>query len=381
MTKIIFLIPTLSIGGGERVVSELSLNLPESVERTIILFKNEISYPYKGKIASIDINFSSKNIFVKIYRYFLGLLKFRRIVKKEKPDYIISFSHPANIINILSGARAIVRVEGFLSKSCYDLGGKIYKFFVKRFFNRAHMVIDVSKESARDLLEKFGLKEGKIKVIYNPLNLSEIKKLSKEPLEMKYREIFKNPVIINMGRLTKQKGQQLLLEAFKDIKKKVKDAKLVILGQGDLEKSLKNLSKKMDIDKDIYFLGWQKNPFKFLLRSKVFVLSSLWEGLPYALMEAMACSLPIVSFDCRSGPREILSPETDFSIEAKDIEYSKYGILVKSGDTNLLSQAVIKVLSSKNLQKKLKEDSKKRALDFDIKNIIKEWRFLENGKN
>ena len=388
MKKVLFLIPTLSIGGGERVVSELSLNLPESMERVIVLFKKEVSYPYKGNLISLNIPLPLKNPFSKIFHYLLGLLKFRKIVKTENPDYVISFGHPANVINILSAClpagreqRAIVRVEGFLSNSCYDLGGRIYKFFIKRFFNKAYFVIDVSKASAKDLIENFGVKANKIKVIYNPLNVKEIEKLAEEPLETKYQEIFDNPVIINVGRLTFQKNQKSLIEAFLKIKKEIKNVKLVILGQGELERELKELSKRLGLDKDIYFLGWQKNPFKFLARSKLFLLSSLWEGLPYVLLEAMVCSLPIVSFDCKSGPREILAPDTNFGFETEDIEYAKYGTLVRPRDKHKLSEPAVKLLSDENLLNEIKEKSIKRALDFDIKNIIKEWQFLENANN
>ncbi len=387
MKKIIFLIPTLSIGGGERVVSELSLNLPESMERVIVLFKKEISYPYKGRIISLNIPISQGNLFYKICNYFWGLLKLKKIIKSEKPDYVISFGLPANFMNILSSwffsnrkSKTIVRVDNFYSSLVHGFKGKIYKFLIKVLFNKAHIIIDVSKESAEDLVANFGVKKEKIKVIYNPLNLKEIERLAEIPLEDNYKEIFQSPVIINMGRMSRQKGQKHLIESFSGVKSKIKDAKLVILGQGELEGSLKDLSKKMGLEKDIYFLGWQKNPFKFLANSKIFVLSSLWEGLPYVLLEAMACGLPIVSFDCKSGPREILAPNTDFSYQTKNIEYAEYGVLVEKENKDLLSQAAIKILSDEDLLKKYKAKSKERVLDFDIKKIIKEWKFLENDQ-
>jgi len=376
MKKIIFLIPTLSIGGGERVVSELSLNLPKSIDRIIVLFQKEISYPYNGNVISLNVSLSSRNLFLKIYHYFLGLLRFRKIVKIEKPDYVISFGHVANIINILSRAKSIVRVDNFYSSSCYGFGGGIYKTLIKMLFNKADMIVSVSKESAQDLIKNFGLKKEKIKVIYNPLNVKEIEKLSKEPLEKKYQEIFKKPVIINMGRMSKQKGQRHLIKVFKEVKKTIKEARLVILGSGELQPELNKIVKDLGIENDVYLLGWQSNPFKFLAKSKMFVLSSLWEGLPYVLLEAMACGLPIVSYDCKSGPREILAPDTNFNFQTKNIEYAEYGILVKEENEELLGRAVVKVLLDKNLLSQLKEKSKKRAEDFNVKNIVKEWDFL-----
>jgi len=380
MKKVFFLIPTLSIGGGERVVSELSLNFNKSINTTIILFKKEISYPYKGRIVSLDI-FFSKNPFLKIYFYLKALNKFRKIVRSEKPDYIISFGHPANVINILSkrrGSKVLARVDNFYSSSCYGFGGAVYKLLIKILFNRADIIIDVSKESAEDLVENFGVKEKKVKVIYNPLDIKKIDALSVEPLLKEHEKIFENPVVINMGRMNRQKGQKYLIEAFLQIKNKIKNTKLVILGEGELEEELKAFSKKYGLSEDIYFLGWQKNPFKFLARSKMFLLSSLWEGLPYVLLESMACSLPIVSFDCASGPREILAPGTDFKIKMKGIEYAKYGILVEKQNKDLLAKASIELLSNNGMLLKMKEKSRERINDFDIKNIIKEWDFLEH---
>ena len=380
--KIIFLLPTLSAGGGERVASELSLGLRDDIEKIIVLFKKEISYPYKGRIISFNIPMSV-SIFKKVADCFFGLLKFRRLVKMEKPDYVISFGHLPNLINIFStclsagmGAKSVVRIDNFYSFSCRGLGGGVYKILVKALFNRAYMIMPVSRESANDLIRNFEIKREKIKVIYNPLNIKEIEISAKEPLDKEYVDIFKNPTIINMGQMGKQKNQKDLIKAFKKIKEKIKNAKLVILGQGNLEPELKGLSMSLGIENDVYFLGWQKNPFKFLARSKIFVLSSLWEGLPYVLLEAMASGLPVVSYDCRSGPREILAPKTDSSFQTKGIEYAEYGILIEPENKESLSEAALEFFLDSDLSEKLKEKSKKRTMSFDIKNIIKEWNFL-----
>ena len=239
--KIIFLLPTLSAGGGERVASELSLGLPNSIEKIIVLFKKEISYPYKGRIISLDI-LKPSGILQKAICCFLGLLRFRKLVKKEKPNYVISFGHLPNLINIFStclpagmGAKSVVRIDNFYSSSCQGFGGKIYRILVRLLFNKADIIMPVSKESANDLVRNFKIKREKIKVIYNPLNIKEIERLAKEPLDKEYEDIFKNPVIINMGQMGKQKNQKDLIKAFKKIKEGIKNAKLVILGQGNLE--------------------------------------------------------------------------------------------------------------------------------------------------
>ena len=380
--KVIFFLPTLSIGGGERVVSDLSLNFPDSIETVIVLLKNKVSYPHKGRIISLDIPISNP-LFLRIYYFFVCLFRFRKIIKKEKPDYVISFGPPLNIVNLFSNKKNILRVDNVMSSSNKGL---IYKTLIRLFYNKAPKIICVSQVSAEDLINNFGIKKEKITVIYNPLNVKEIQSLISEPLKSEYEEIFKKPAIITVGRLTKQKNQKSIIKAFRGVKNKIKEAQLIILGSGELEPELKLLAKDLKMEESIHFLGWQKNPFKFLARAKAFVLSSLWEGLPCVVLEAMACSLPIISVDCKSGPREIIAPNGKSDLQAKDIEYSDYGILIppfneKSKSEEILTEAIVKILIDKNFSVSLGAKSLQRAKDFDVGKIIKEWGFLEYENN
>jgi glycosyltransferase involved in cell wall biosynthesis len=371
--KIIFLIPTLSMGGGERVVSELSLALPDSVESIIVLFKNEVFYPYKGKLVSLNLQLS-RGIFFKIYYFLKGLYYFQKIVKKENPDYIYSFGFPADMMAILTEpSKTLVAAHSLWEKSH---GGFLEKNLIKLFFNKAKKIICVSKTVAEDLIKNFNIKREKIEIIPNPIDIEKIRKLAALPIEPEYQEIFKNPVIITMGRMSEEKNQCSLIKAFSEVKNKVQDVKLVILGQGEKEKVLKKLTKELGIEDSVYFLGRKDNPFKFLAKAKVFVLSSLREGLPCSILEAMALSIPVVSSDCRSGPREILAPKTDINHQAEDVEFAEFGILVPVSNEKKLAEALLKVLTDKNLADNLAEKSRKRAEDFGVKNIIKKWDFL-----
>ena len=206
--KIIFLIPTLSIGGGERVVSDLSLNLPDSIERIIVLFKNEIFYPYKGKLISLDIPLFN-GFFPKIYYFLKGFYRFKKIVSKERPDYIIAFGFPADLMCLLaSPKKTLVGVHSLWSKSH---SGFLEKNMIKLFFNKAKMFICVSKTTAEDLISNFGIEKEKVKVIPNPINIEKIQKLAGLPIGLEYQGIFKNPVIINMGRFSEEKNQIFLI--------------------------------------------------------------------------------------------------------------------------------------------------------------------------
>ncbi|OGZ77535.1 MAG: hypothetical protein A3G45_02135 [Candidatus Staskawiczbacteria bacterium RIFCSPLOWO2_12_FULL_37_15] len=378
--KVIFLIPTLSMGGGERVVSDLSLGLPDSIEKIIVLFKNEVFYPYKGKMISLDMSLSNGFLF-KIYYFLKGFFLFKKIVRKENPDYIITFGFPSDLMGILtSPSKTLVGAHSLWSKSH---GGIIEKSIIKLLFNKSKKVICVSKTVAEDLTSNFGIKKEKIKIIYNPVNVEKIREQADFPIEPEYGEIFKNPVIITMGRLSIEKNYESLIKSFKEIKNEIKTAKLVILGAGENKEFLEQLIKELGFEDSVYLLGRQDNPFRFLAKAKVFVLASLREGLPCSILEAMACGIPIISTDCKSGPREILAPETDINYQTKDIEYAEFGILTPidslPDSEKKLAEAVINVLTDKKLSNNLIEKSKQRAKDFNIKNIIKEWKFLENN--
>ncbi len=388
MPKLLFFIPTLAQGGGERVVSELSLHLPETIERKIVLFENKVVYPYKGELINLGVPISL-NFFLRGFYFFVRLFKFKNLLRKENPDYVVSFGAGANMMNLLlNSQKAIVRVDNFFSKNNQGFWRGVYSIFIKLFFNRAKKIVVVSQVAAEDLVQNFGVCKEKIKVIYNPIDTGKIQALSQELLGAQYEKLFQNPVVVTMGRLTKQKGQWHPIKAFKKFKETALNAHLAILGEGELKESLQKLAKNLGVAESVHFLGWQKNPFPFLRASRFFVLSSLWEGLPTVLIEAMACGLSVISADCKSGPREILAPSDNVNAEAQGIEVAEYGILVPSLDEKfpfsnditkedqILADAMVKLYSDHSLQVNLSERARKRAGDFDVKRILKEWDFL-----
>lgn len=394
MKKLNLFIGTLSNGGAERVVSNLSMCLDKSIEKNILMFgkKSRVDYPYIGKLIYLDRN-EHINIFNKIKNIFLRILSIIKIKKNNRDTITISFLEYPNLINVLTfkSGKTVISVRNHMStKHIKGIKSKLWNASIKYLYPKADLIVSVSKEIKRDLIENYKIKENKIKVIYNSYDIDSIQEKSKESIEDQYKAIFDNPVVITVGRLDKQKGQWHIIRAFSKIKQEIPNAKLVILGEGELGPYLKELASDFKIRDDVHFLGFQQNPFKYIARSRIFVMSSFHEGFPNALAEAMACGLPVISSDCKSGPREILAPN-EFEVEKMDydLKIGRYGVLLPVCDGNkygvndditkeevAMTRAIINLLEDEDRWNYFSKQSLKRIQDFHIVNIIKEWESL-----
>jgi glycosyltransferase involved in cell wall biosynthesis len=178
------------------------------------------------------------------------------------------------------------------------------------------------------------------------------------------------PIIVNVGRLTEQKNQRELIAAVSELKKDNVNCRLVIIGEGELRDYLLNLAAALKVEKDVLLLGFQENPFKYVARSAVFVLSSLFEGFPNALAEAMAAGCPVVASDCITGPREILAPGTS---DEGDPLYAKYGVIFRTCDTASMVRGIKRLLTDQAMRAEYSRLGKERVMDFDIKNTVNSY--------
>jgi len=294
---------------------------------------------------------------------FLGL-KYKKILKEKQIEVSLSFMNRPNYINIFaklfgSKVKTIIseRIAPSMEYKTSSFKDKISRFLIKTLYKKADIVLCNSKGIQQDL-NNWNIMN--VRVIYNMLNFKCI--------ENKEYEKF---TFINVGRLEPQKNHKLLIKAFKRANL---NAKLLIIGDGYLRKDLEVLIEELELKDKVKLLGRQKNPGKFLSKADVFVFSSNYEGFPNVLLEALACELPIISTDCKSGPREILAPKTDFNKQTKDIEIGEYGILTPVGDIEKMSEAMKMIYENRDLRERLKSKVKKRANDFNVEKIIKEWR-------
>jgi glycosyltransferase involved in cell wall biosynthesis len=368
------------------VVSELLENLPDSFEKYLILFEKRIVYSLRNDVKVIILDLpAAKDPIRKITNVLLRVYKTRKIKRNESLDIVLSFLEGANFVNVLSkvvDVGTIISVRTTLGKK-EGFYACILRLLARWVYKRADIIVANSQGVKKDLVERLKLGAERIEVKNNPFNMEKIQKLAKEPLELTGICDFVKPTVISVGGLQEAKGHWHLIRAFREIKREVEDARLLIVGGGILESYLKKLAEESGYSSDICFLGFQENPFKFVSRSKVFVLPSLREGFPNALVEAMACGKPVIATDCDSGPREILAPETSIDYKTTEVEFAEYGVLVPPLDgrlysinksltesESLLANAIIEVIKNQDLQQKYSSLALERAKDFEISKIV-----------
>jgi len=409
MRKLMFLIPHLGSGGAERVLKNLTDGLRD-YENYIVLFENVVKYNVNGELVILNSP-ASKNFVKKLINLPIRYYKIRKLKKEIKPYAVVSLLEPANFYNAitkLKNQKVILSLHSNYTitfKESPFFGDNItrkilffvYKLVFKIFYNRVDYIVAVSKDVALDAVRNFVISPEKVVVIYNPFPIENIEELAKEDLR-EWESVFEGPVIITAGRLTKQKGQWYLLRVFRQLKETHKDLKLVILGEGELKGYLVKLSEELGLrtfvwdrdklseDFDVYFLGFQKNPFKFIARSKLFVFPSLWEGFGNVLVEAMACGVPVVSSDCRSGPREILAPNTNVEYQTEKPEFAEYGVLMPVFDVKFKSakepleekermwvEVIDSILNNEYIMNKYREKAVERVKNYN-RDVLEKWK-------
>jgi glycosyltransferase involved in cell wall biosynthesis len=373
--KLMLFIPHAADGGAEKLLSQLSIGL-QAGEKVVTVFEKRIDYPLGGRLISLDSPIR-RGILNRVAGLATRILRFRKILKQEKPDVVVSFMGEANILNALLSKRPILTVHNHLSSlerfGRRGLERKLGDLLVSTLYRRASTVVAVSSAVRDDVVEVFGVPADHVKVISNAINAEEVRKLAAEPANVPWKPGV--PVIITAGRLTALKGQWHLIDAFEKVRRRI-PCQLAILGAGELEQQLRDTAKKLGVEDDTYFLGWQANPWKFLSKANVFVLPSLTEGFGLALLEAMACGLPVVATDCSGAIRDILAPSLSGEPEIDDVTYADYGVLTPRGDNDRLATAIRRILSEPSLSARYVDLGSRRALDFNYPELLERYQQL-----
>jgi glycosyltransferase involved in cell wall biosynthesis len=380
MKTILFLIGSLQYGGAERVTANLANHFAESDNYRVIVrtFEFARAFPLSKKVDIATWPSGRKGTMSKISSVMETAVKLRDFTAKENVDVVLSFMEWANFVNLLSKSKG-ARHKAYVSVRC-GLKDHYAKELnaVKRFFGwavfkwlwkYADRTIVNSEHIKDDVRSLFGISEDKISVIHNPVDLKQIEERSKEDPGEDWFSKKEVPVVVNLASLTRPKAQSYLLKAFA-IAAKIKQARLAVIGDGPIRGPLVAEAGRLGILDKILLMGWRDNPYKYLSRSDVFVLSSIYEGFPNAILEAMACGCPVVSFDCPSGPSEILSPQKK---SAGLIFNAQNGLLVKERDVESLAKAIVFMLDNEEARDHYRAEGLKRIRDFDLIKIAEEY--------
>lgn len=355
--KISLFAPNLSGGGAERIISILAENFYKQ-GFTVDLLLGKAEGPYLKNIPPpvkvIDFDCS---------RLLFALPKLAAYLRKQKPDVLFTSQMHSSTIALwaikISGVdtKVILRQPTMLwpAYEKKSLGSsfrkKVLLWTAKKW---AYKVVATSQVMAEEFISKSKISPEKVVVIYNPLPVPEIRQKSDKPLTHSWLQVGQPPLILAVGRLAHVKDFNTLIEAFALVRNEV-DARLVILGEGPLRAELEQLISRLGLGEYVQMPGFADNPYQYMKRSKVFVMSSLWEGFPNSMIEAMACGTHIISTNCDGGAAEIL-------------EDGKWGQLVPVQNPKYMAKSIVYVLKSDG-----KPDARERVECFFVDEIIKNY--------
>lgn len=392
MRRVLFFIPTLEAGGAERVCVHYVNHLTRVQPMLAVQFKRgpllqdllphvpiletvgsarpeRASRPYhrlKGAFTFWNKLPPAQLIFLRAQAH-----KLCEIAQQNDCRAIMSFITLPNIIAILTKMfcagelRVIINVHDVTSRILEHTRlarheRVLLRWLIRSLYPKADSIVAVASGIKRDLIENFGVPPEKITVIYNPIDVSTIRRRATEPVDHPWLHDRRSPLIVAVGRLTKLKGFDLLIRAIAQLSR---PSRLVIIGDGEERAHLESLIIELGLPERAALLGFQENPWKYMARADLFVLSSLTEGMPNVIGEAMALGLPVLATDCSPGVREYLDD-------------GRAGLLVPPGDPKALAEGIERLLSDELLRKELAQRGCERIAQFDLSIAVETYEKL-----
>ena len=377
--KILVLHGHLSMGGEERVLLNVLRNLVElnyDVDLLITwnhkennLFENEI--PKKVNYEFLFDSYNGKNKLIKeIYRIKAKttyLKKIEKKIKNEKYDIVIDYSS-----NLLKYDNFDIKIPVFAwIHFSLTFGEKLTLEKIKKYkkqYKKYSKIFAITRVMKEEFINKVGIDEKKVELVYNPIDLKLIEKKA-ENIKKKYENYLKQDYFLQVSRLTQQKQPEHLVDIYYKLKQAGIKEKLYFIGDGEKKEIIKQKIKEYNLEDDIILLGQIENPYPFFKNAKLFVHTAKYEGLPTVLLESLALGTPVVSYDCPTGPRDILGKNNE------------YGELISLNDKDMFVEKVLELMNSKEKYEKYKKLSLIRANDFSMENNkVKLKELIENIK-
>src|SRR5438034_1136756 len=363
--RLTFVIFSLSSGGAERVMSTMAnywahRNWPVTL-LTLEDGREPPFYRLERKVVHVPLGIAgaSNGPLRGILNNLNRIRALRKAIRRSKPETVISFMDAVNILTLTAtiGTGLPVIVSERIDPA-FNPVGRVWRFLRRRVYPLASCVVVQTEAAGAFFAPRI---RRRTRVIPNPVVAP--------PSVMTPSSDRRRKQIVAMGRLHRQKGFDLLLNAFARVAPRFPDWSLTVWGEGEERASLEELRNQIGLTDRVNFPGRTTDPLGKLRESDVFVLSSRFEGFPNVLCEAMACGLPVISFDCPSGPSTIIRNGTD-------------GLLVPAGDTSALAAAMERLMSEETERKRLRSHAVEVVERFGLKKVMEMWEtVLEQAVN
>jgi len=355
--RIGFVLTELVGGGAERSM----LSIIDALDRrrfspTLILFDSRQDHAPPRDVPIVVLSARAPT---GVGRLASRVVQLARVVRRERLDLLVSFLIGPNIVSIAAARLAGIPVvigersapRAVLSRNNRPLRARsIWSALVRLMYPLASRIVTNTEGARAELVAFLKIPVDRIAVIPNPIDLQRIASLAAEPLDGE-DALPDGPTLVHVGRFTHAKDHDTLLNAFALVRRH-RPATLVLVGDGEDEARVRALSSALGLDAHVVFTGFTRNPYRYLARATVSVLTSRFEGLPNVLIESMALGVPIVSTACQYGPLEILGD-------------NESGVLTPVGDAARFAAAVEALLDDPARRRELSERGRLRALDFD----------------
>lgn len=345
---------SLSGGGAEKAHAVLSNNLHKTgFEIHNLLFDDtSIGYDFSGALFVLDFK-PSLSYIDKIKR----LIKLNQYIKHQNFDYIIDFRYRGTWYTEWILVRYIFRKSNYIPIIA-SFNTELYftnnDFVSKNLYKKAFEIHTVSKGLELKIREKYNYKN--VRTIYNSIELDKIQLLSQESTNINYE------YIIAVGRMASDnvKQQDIIINAYHKSSLPQKNIKLVLLGDGENKDNLKKLVTELQLIDKVIFIAFKTNPFPYIKNAKFLVLASKYEGFPNVIIESFACETPVVSYDCQTGPSEV-------------INHKQNGLLVEDQNIEKLTEAMSLMIQDEALYQFCKLNTLPTAQKFSTKNTTENW--------